>query len=118
MNAAVTKNDQENTWAMAVHLSTLLGGLFPFSNIFVPLIIWQVKKNEMPSLEKHAKSAINFQISMLIYLIISAVLALVFIGIFGIIAIILIDIIFTIKVALAARDGKIVSYPLSINFFT
>ncbi|KKR49776.1 MAG: hypothetical protein UU81_C0004G0008 [Microgenomates group bacterium GW2011_GWC1_41_8] len=110
-----SQNDQ-NTWAMFVHLSTLLGLIIPFGNIALPLIIWQVKKNEMPDIESHGKQATNFQISMTIYAAISALLMIIVIGFFLFPALVILDVIFTVKAALAARDGKQYQYPLTIQF--
>jgi uncharacterized Tic20 family protein len=37
-------------WAMFCHLGGLAGFVFPFGNIILPLIFWQVKKEEFPFL--------------------------------------------------------------------
>ena len=70
----------ENTWAMIVHLSALSGYLFPVvGNIAAPLVVWIIKKDEMPEVDRHGfpscrsdgapgKVALNFQISVLIYM--------------------------------------------------
>src|SRR6185295_5600163 len=58
------------TWNMLCHLSALCGLLgVPFGNVLGPLIIWLVKKNEIPSVDVHGKAALNFQItvSILVY---------------------------------------------------
>lgn len=101
---------------MFVHLSTLLGLVVPFGNIVAPLILWQVKKNEMPGIESHGKQATNFQISMTIYMVVAFMLWIVFIGMLLVPVLAILDIIFTVKAALAARDGKSYQYPLTIQF--
>ena len=66
---------QARMWNMLCHLSALAGFVIPFGNILGPLIIWQIKKNEFPSVEIHGKASLNFQITVFI-----AVLAAIFAG--------------------------------------
>src|SRR5215471_14148011 len=67
-------------WAFFAHLSALIGYVVPFGNLLGPLIIWQVKKNEMPFVDDQGKEALNFQITMTIALLVCCVLMLVLIG--------------------------------------
>ena len=67
---------QARTWNMLCHLSALAGFIgIPFGNILGPLLVWQIKKNEIPSVEVHGKAAMNFQITATI-----AALGLAFVG--------------------------------------
>jgi uncharacterized protein len=107
----------ERNWAMFAHLSSLLGWIgIPLANLIAPLVIWQVRKDDMPFAADQAKECLNFQISMTIYALISAVLALVLIGIFMLIALWVIDVIFTVIAAIKANDGVPYRYPLTIRF--
>ena len=56
----------ERTWAMLCHFSAFSGLIFPFGNFLAPLIIWLIKKEEMPFVEDQGKEVLNFQISMTI----------------------------------------------------
>ena len=60
--------NQARSWAMWCHLSALAGLVVPLGNILGPLIVWQMKRNEFPSVDAHGKAALNFQLSALIYL--------------------------------------------------
>ena len=64
-------------WAMACHLAGLawlIWWIVPaIGGILGPLIVWQVKKDEHSFVDEHGKEAFNFQISMLIYAVVSAV---------------------------------------------
>lgn len=111
-----TLQTQENQIAMLVHLSTLMGWIVPLGNIIAPLFIWQLKRSEYPSLDEHGKEVLNFQISLTIYTIISVILVFVIIGFFGLFAVLIIDLILTIKASIAANNGKVYHYPLSIKF--
>src|SRR5690606_15888356 len=68
-------------WALFAHLSALAGILIPFGNILGPLIIWQIKKAEMPFVDDQGKEALNFQITVAIAMIVSMILMLVLIGV-------------------------------------
>jgi uncharacterized Tic20 family protein len=73
----------ENTTTLAILAH--LGGIF-FG--FVPaLIIMLVTKDEI--LKKHAKAALNWQISLIIYSVVFAIIAIVLFFVFGIIGVIL-----------------------------
>ena len=107
---------EEKNWAMFCHLSGLAGILIPLGNIIAPLIIWVLKRDEMPFLNDQGKEALNFQISVTIYIFISAILILVIVGILLLIAIGLFATIFEIIAAINAADGKKYRYPLTIRF--
>lgn len=106
----------ETMWAMFCHLSTLLGFVFPFGNIIAPMILWQMKKDEYPLVDDQGKEALNFQISMTIYVLIAVILVLMAIGIVLLIALGLFDLIVTVIAALNAANGQKYRYPLSIRF--
>jgi uncharacterized Tic20 family protein len=104
-------------WAMWCHLSALSGLVLqiPLANVIVPLVIWSMKKNEDPFIDEQGRESINFQISLLIYGIVSAVLILVVIGIFMLIALYLFGIICVIIASIRANSGEPYRYPLTIR---
>lgn len=59
---------------MLCHLSALAGLFLPVGNILGPLLVWQIKKNEMPAVEPHGKDSLNFQLTVLIITLIAAAL--------------------------------------------
>jgi transcriptional regulator with XRE-family HTH domain len=61
-------------WVILMHLSGILTFVFP------PLLIWLFKKDELMEYEQHFKDIMNFQLSIFIYLIASAILLIVLIG--------------------------------------
>src|SRR4029453_8550066 len=72
--AGVPSKD-EKTWAMAAHLSSLVGYLvIPFGNVIAPLVIWLIKKDTMPFVDDQAKEPLTFQITMRIAALIGLVL--------------------------------------------
>ena len=68
-----TREQQVRTWSMLCHLSALAVLIFPFGNIFGPLIVWQIKKNDLPEIDPHGKESLNFQITVLIITLVFSV---------------------------------------------
>lgn len=109
-------NRDENMWAMLCHISVFAGFFIPFGNIIAPLVIWLIKKDEFPLVHDQGKEAINFQITISIYLIISLFLIIIIIGIPLLIGLGLFDFIVTIIAAIKANEGVKYRYPMSIRF--
>ena len=102
-------------WAFFAHLSALVGFVIPFGSLLGPLIIWQMKKNEMPFVDDQGREALNFQITMAIAFVVCCVLMLILIG-FLLAAIVgLVDIIYTIIAAIAANNGQTYRYPFNLR---
>ena len=106
----------ERTWAMLCHISTFCGLIIPFGNILAPLIIWLIKKEDLPFVQDQGKEVLNFQISMVIYLAISGILCFLLIGIPILIGLIIFDFIIIIIATVNANDGKYFRYPITIHF--
>jgi uncharacterized Tic20 family protein len=108
---------QERTWATFCHLSSLVAFIgIPFGNILGPLVIWLVKKNEMPLVNEEGRSALNFQISMTIYTLVAFVLCFVAIGFLLIFPIILANVVLVIMAAVKTSNGEQFHYPCTIVF--
>ncbi len=88
----------------------------PFGHIAGPLVLWLIKKDQNPLLDAHGKAALNFQISWLIYAIISGILIVVLIGIVLLPLVLLINLVLTIVGAVKASNGELYRYPLTIRF--
>lgn len=101
---------------MLAHLSALSGFIIPFGSIIGPVLIWQIKKHEMPAVVEHAKEVLNFQISCIIYLLVAALLIFVVIGFPLMFAIAVFNLVCVIIAALKANDGKPWRYPGTIRF--
>jgi len=106
----------ERTAAMLCHLSALAGMLVPFGNILGPLIVWLVKRDESPLVDREGKESLNFQISMSIYMVISALLILLLVGIPMLVVFGLLDLILTVVAAVKTSNGEAYRYPLTIRF--
>ena len=102
-------------WAMWCHLSALSGYFIPFGNIIGPFVIWLMKRETDPFVDAQGKEAVNFQISVTLYLVVSAFLTLVVIGILFLILIPIAGLILTIIAGIKAHDGVDYRYPLTIR---
>jgi uncharacterized Tic20 family protein len=83
-----------------------------------PLLVLLVKGKESPFVRRHAVESLNFQISLLIYLIASGILVLLIIGIFLLIALGIFALVVIILATIAASNGQDYRYPLTIRLIT
>lgn len=101
---------------MFAHFSSLLGFLgIPLANVIAPLVIWQMKKDELPFAAAEAKEALNFQITVMIYLVISAVLCVLLIGFILLPAVGIFALVMTIIAGIKANEGTAYRYPLTLR---
>ena len=106
----------DRTWDVLCHVSALAGFVVPFGNILGPLILWLIKKQELPSVDAHGKESLNFQISVTIYMAIAAVLVLVVIGFFLMIGLAIAAIVLVVIASIKASNGELYRYPMTIRF--
>ena len=105
------------TWIVLCHASALLGLLFHFlGHIFGPLIVWLVKRGESAEIDAHGKESLNFQLSMLIYDAVAAILCLVLIGFPILILLWVLNTVFVIIASVKASEGQLYRYPFTIRF--
>ena len=110
--------DDVKLFAMLCHLTALLGYLFPFANIIIPLVIWLVKKDESPWVDFNGKESVNFQISVTIYEIIAGLSMLLLVGFVLLPAVIVFSLVVVIIASVKAYNGEPYKYPLSIRFIS
>ncbi|MCL1067745.1 DUF4870 domain-containing protein [Shewanella olleyana] len=101
---------------LLVYAASFAGYIIPLGSIIGPLIVWLMKRDEFEFVNECGKNCINFKLSLLIYVIISSILAIVGIGFILLMALALADIICTIIAIIKAGEGVAYRYPLTINF--
>ena len=114
---------QARTWNMLCHLSALTGFVgVPLGTILGPLLVWQIKRNEFPSVDIHGKAALNFQLTILIGILASVVIGFIlsficigFIFFFVAMALGLCGLIFAIIAGIKASNGEAYKYPYSFE---
>ncbi len=105
-----------NTWCLLIHLSQFCGYLLPFAGLVVPIILWQIRKNEAEIIDQHGKVVVNWIITEIIYFVISFILVFLIIGIPLLLALIVASIAFPIIGAIKANNGEVWRYPMSFKF--
>lgn len=109
-------SERERNWAMICHLSAFAGFFFPFGGVIGPLICWLSKRDESVWINLNGRNAMNFQLSMLLYMILAVPLCFIVIGIPIIIALSFLKVICIIIAAVKASKGQLFRYPLLIPF--
>lgn len=104
----MAKKKQDNTLPILSHILGLFAGFIP------PLIILLVTEEER--VKKHARRALNWHISFVIYFFASMILVLILIGFVLFFALIIMDIVFCIIASVKASEGELWNYPLAIPF--
>ena len=112
----IIDNKDERMWGMFCHLSALAGFVIPFGNIIGPLVIYSMKKDEYTFVADQGKESLNFQISIMVYLLIGLVTIVLLVGIAVLILIPFISLILTVLASVRANDGEYYRYPLCIRF--
>lgn len=97
---------QSRTWEVLCHFASFTGWAFPFGNIFGPLVVWLLKRAESPDIDFHGKEAMNFQLSVTLYLLLLVTFCFVLIGIPFVIMLVLLSFILTIVAAVKASTGQ------------
>jgi uncharacterized protein len=111
-----TISKDERTWGMLCHLIAFSGVVVPLGSLIGPLVIWLIKKDEMPFVDDQGKESLNFQITMLIAVIISAILTVVVIGFLLLAVLGIFWLVVVIMAAIKANDGVAYRYPYAIRF--
>jgi len=109
-------SESERNWAMLCHLSAFAGFFFPFGGIIGPLICWLSRKDESQWIDLNGKASLNFQISLLLYIVLTIPLCFIIIGIPIVIFLGFLKVICIIIGSVKASKGEDFRYPLSIPF--
>lgn len=104
----------ERTYATFQHLTLLLFHFIPIP-VIPALVMWRSRAQESPFLDDHGKEAVNFQISLFIYFVVAAVLAVIVIGLLLMAVVWVLGIVGCIMGAVAANRGEYFRYPMSLR---
>src|SRR6187402_535372 len=66
----------ERNIAALTHLSTFSQYIIPFGNYIFPIIFWTSKKDQSEFVDHNGKQVLNFQLSILIYSLVLAMIAI------------------------------------------
>lgn len=104
-----------NNWAMLCHLSALAMFVFPLGNVLGPLVVWLLKKEEMPLVDREGKESINFQITISIFALVAGLLTFILIGIPLLVLIGIANLVFIVLASLEASNGRPYTYPFNLR---
>jgi Uncharacterized protein conserved in bacteria len=109
-------SETERNWAMLCHLSAFAGFFFPFGGIIGPLICWLTRRDESSWVNINGKASLNFQLSMLLYMVLTIPLCFILIGIPIIMVLGTLKVVCVIIASVKAPKGELFRYPLVIPF--
>jgi len=115
INQSVLREDRQ--LLVITHLTQLLSYLIGFGGLITPLIIWLTSKDRVEDMDEHGKAIINFQLSLILYFIISIpAILLLGLGILGILGVVVLGFVLPIVNAVRASNGEAPSYFMTIRF--
>jgi uncharacterized Tic20 family protein len=109
-------SETERNWAMLCHLSAFAGFFFPFGGIIGPLICWLSRKDESPWVNENGKTSMNFQLSILLYMVLALPLCFILLGIPIVMFLGVLKVVCIIIASVKASKGERFKYPLAIPF--
>ena len=109
---AASPTRDERQWAMLCHLSAMLMYCTVIGGFIAPLVIWLLKRDEMPFVADQGRETLNFQITTLLALIAGGLLAIVLIGFVIIGAVLLFHFIVTVIATVKVSEGVLYRYPI------
>ena len=106
-------SSDERTWSVAVHLSALSALFIPFGHLLGPLVVWLIKRGDMPMVDRHGKEALNFQITVTLASFLCGLLAFIGIGLVLLFVLLVADAVLVIMAAIKTSRGEAFRYPFT-----
>lgn len=104
--------NEERNWALGAHLSTIV------IQFLGPLLVMLIQGPKSQFVRAHAVEALNFNISVTIYFVVSFVLTFVLVGLILMPAVLITWFVCTIIATVKASKGEYYRYPLTIRLVT
>ncbi len=103
-------DDDARLWATLIHI----GGVFFY---FLPALVgFFVLKDRGAFIREQTRSALNFQLTVLLGYLIGFLTVWFLVGFLVLFAVVVLDIVFSILAAVSAGKGEPAAYPVSIRF--
>lgn len=120
--APVATSNESRNWALAAHLSAMAGAVAGGIAAFVgPLVVWLLRRDADPFAAEHARQALNFNLSVLVYAVVGVIAGLVLTALtLGVALIVLLPLaglalvgyaVVSVLGAVAASRGRPFTYP-------
>jgi uncharacterized protein len=104
--------------AMFCHLAGFLGFVIPLGNVIGPLAVWMANRENNAFVDDQGREALNFQLTILVYMLLSFALVLVLIGLLMFPLVWIFQICLMVVAAVKTNDGELYRYPLTIRFLS
>lgn len=105
----------DRTWGMLAHLSSVLAIALAGLSFLGPLIVWLIKKDQSAFVNDQGKEALNFQIAVLLASLVCGVTVILLI----LIPVIFVaNVVFSIIAAMEANKGVRYRYPYTLRLIT
>lgn len=111
MPAEIEADPEARNFAMFCHLAALSMYITGVGIVVGPLIVWLIKKDKYPYVDRQGKEALNFNISFLAYHIVAALLIFVLVGFVLLPLVSLTWLILLIVAAVKTNAGEQYRYP-------
>lgn len=106
----------DRTYALFIHLMLPIATFTVLPIVLGPLVMWLVRKDQSPFINDHGKEALNFNLSVLIYILLCVLLIpLCGIGVFLMPVVWILAVVFSIIAAISANHGEWYRYPACIR---
>ena len=105
----------ERTWGMLAHLAAFAFFICPLGNVIGPLVVWLIKRDQSAFVADQGKEALNFNISVLIAVLVCGVLVFILVGILLWVALGIFWLAMTIVAAIKASEGIRYRYPFTLR---
>ncbi|MGE0482624.1 MAG: DUF4870 domain-containing protein [Gammaproteobacteria bacterium] len=102
--------------AALCHLAGLLGYVVPLGNVVATLACWYAWRDAHAYIDQQGREAINFQLTVLVYLLLAFSLALALLGLLMVPVIVLLHVVLALVAARRARAGEAWRYPVTLRF--
>ncbi len=110
---------EDKTLLVLTHLSQLLHYVVGFGGLIVPLIIWAANKERVQELDENGKQILNFQISLIVYALLSIpAILLLGLGLITLLGIAILGFVLPIVNAVRVNRGEKPNYYISIKFLS
>jgi hypothetical protein len=117
-------SSDQQMWRILAHASAFIQ-VIGIPSLVGPLVVWLIKRED-PAVEPHARAALNFQLSLLIYtiggIVLAVLAAITIVGIvltalivFFLVALLILELVFALMASIAASKGELYAYPMSLN---
>lgn len=98
-------------YATIMHLSPLAGYLIPLAGFLVPVVLWILKRDQSPYIDRQGKEVLNFLITLTLAAIVTIPLCFILIGIPILVILWLAALVLSIIASVRTSEGIDYRYP-------